>query len=274
VKKLLAVIFIIILVSGIIITRAIDPTPGYNPSYCRIWSNDVSCIITCSLEGLADPSGLYVDNLDLNHTYTLTIQRYYSIPDNAYRIHFILAPDSNPHISLDLPFIQYTLPNGSVITPKGWALRITYYLNNTYYQNWVYIYPENYTSYIPLPPGAVITDVMLKLTQPNPIATPPSIPDWWNIPGWLTYLSYVVKQVAEYFPVALQMIVIVGDIFLKLAETLIIVIPLSIIGALTVGIEEAFRVINFWFSLFKKLYELFMKVVHVIISLIQALKPV
>ena len=275
-KKLLSILFVIALIVLIIPIKSIDPTPGYNPNYCLLWSNDADrAIITCKLDGLGDPSGLFINNLDLNHTYVVNVYRYYSIQDNAYKIHFLIAQDPNPRVILDLPLtVTYMFQNGSVLTPRGWAFRITYYLNNTYYQQWVYIYPENYTTVIPLPPGAVITEVVLKVAQENVLASPPPIPDWYNIPGWIMYLSYLVKQFAVYIPVAISMLVLVADIFLKLSATLIVIIPLSIIAGLLEGVDTAMKVINFWFSLFKKLYDIFMKIVHIIISLIQALKPV
>jgi len=251
--------------------------PGYPANYCGVVQNtDSNVVVSCSCDGLTDPYGIYIDNPDTSQTYTFTITTTYSLSGD--RILLTMYSDSPPKVILKLPLQSYTLQNGSQISLTGLKLRITYIENTTSYQNTIVLTPDNYTGSLTLTFNQydVITEVALFLYAPTPLQSMPPAPrSVWDIKGWIVMLGYMLGQFLTYIPTALGILVQVGVWFTRLVPLFVAIIPLSIIGALVEGgIEDAVKVASFWYELARKLYDFFIKVIHAIAELIQALKPV
>jgi hypothetical protein len=220
---------------------------------------------------------LYI-NVNQTSFNKVILERYYSLFAGGWRLSAQFTND-NQHpnggsVEVNLP-LGYDYGGLNII---GWNLTVVWYysngsleiknhiLNTTSCPNLhCWTFRDNARPYIvQLKP--ILTNNPAEIPQPQP-------PAWSDVSGWFNYLSYLAGKFAEWVGVALQIILTALSYLLSILPYLAFIIPLHIIGGFVQGIDKGIGVINFYIGLGRKIFDLFIKVVHAILELIDNILP-
>jgi hypothetical protein len=282
-RYLISTIVLFLLLSPLIIsviTIAEINWLGYNSQYCEfdlVLSNYV--VLICNFDILITDNGMAL-YIDVNQTSfnKVILERYYSLFAGGWRLSAQFTND-NQHpnggsVEINLP-LGYDYGSLNII---GWNLTIVWYYSNGTLEirNHVlnltscpnmhcWSFRDNARPYIvQLKP--ILTQNIAEVPQPQP-------PAWNDISGWFNYLTYLAGRFAEWVGVALRILVTAVSYLLSIVPYLGFIVGLHIIGGFVQGIDKGVAVINFYISLGRRLFDLFIKVVQAILEIIDNILP-
>jgi len=277
--KILLIIPLVFLLIYPLLLRS-ESTVGLDANNCRVVREAYGqLVIDCSPSVLYTSSGLFIglvpEEAHANGYNSVRFEEAYSLNYNENSILVTIFHDDNPHIEVILP------PNknygGNYVV--GWTLDVTIYEYDSAINQMVYSddrtisltgdYPQN---------GWIVTlnqnqyPVYFQL-YPVTGQPPKPKPTWNPANDWFNFFNNLINTVSQGLDIAISIFTTVISYLLQIIPYIAIIIPLHIIFAFANSPTEGIAVINFYIGLARKLLDLVIQVVQVIVSLLDAIIP-
>jgi hypothetical protein len=260
-------------------SNTVEFTPGYPsdipstveyPSGCGVVFGSESVIFEC-------PAGLIHSGIVVTVNSTAYNALYVSYSENTGNITIVFytwrggnfdyyvevyVPGNRRYAGRLAGDIQLELWEYDPVSNYTVYRRVTYTSQYKMYREWyirvyrVRLLALPYVSLPPPPPGEEIR-----------------LPEWYDIPGWIALLIRVLITVARGLSSGLHVVALMIYYFVSVLPYIIAFIPVHIIFAFIHSPENGLKTIRFYLDIGRKIVDMFMKIVHVIISAVSAIIP-
>jgi hypothetical protein len=248
--------------------------------YCSVISEFAGeLVIECKEDVLFTQYGLFLDIPQDAGYNSVSFVRGYDVNDFSTVILISFYHKDNGEFIVKLPPLR-TYAGQTVM---GWNLTIFYYYyyNDTWYiqetdkvlmtdswsqTGWYWTHGDMIPASIRLKP--------ITAENLNGSGVSPSNPPAWNdFLGWINYLIYLLIQVGTGMGVALSVFVSAVGFLLQIAPYVLMIIPLHVLTSFMESPEKGISAINFYISVGRKIIDLMIKIIHAIVSIIDAIIP-
>lgn len=254
------------------------PSIKFDVDHCRLVRESSSeVVIECSKSVLYTSDGLYLGLLpERDGPNSVRLELAYSFNYNDEAILLTIFRSDNPRIEVALPLRDY---GGRYVV--GWTLNVVAHeydaaqdrfvygdtrsitLEGDYPQTgWVVMLSQNqYVTYVQLYPKT---------------GTPPQQqqkPSWGPANDWFKTFNDLLNAIGQGLSAGVSIFTSALSFLLSILQYLPLIIPLHIISAFIDSPTKGVEVINFYLSMGRKLIDLVVKIVHAIISLLDAVTP-
>jgi hypothetical protein len=96
-----------------------------------------------------------------------------------------------------------------------------------------------------------------------------SIPSWDDLGGWISFILRVLSMLVSVLASAMYIIALMIYYFLQISPYLVLIIPLHILFSFLHDPVRGINTIKFYVELARKFYDMFMRLVHIIINVIR-----
>ena len=253
------------------------PSIRFDTNHCRLVRESSSeVVIECSKSVLYTSDGLYIQLLpERDGPNSVRLELAYSFNYNDEAILLTVFRSDNPRIEVALsPNRDYA---GKYVI--GWTLNLVVYE----YVNGDFVFGDaksielkgDYPSsgwVIRLSQNQYVVNLQLYPITGSP-PQEPQRPSWAPANDWFKTFNDLLNAVGQGLQAGVSIFISALSFLLNILQYLPLIIPLHIIAAFIDSPERGVSAINFYVSLGRRLIDLVVKIVHAIISLLDAVTP-
>lgn len=251
-----------------------NSTVKFDTNYCRLVSESSSqVVIECSPSVLYTSDGLFLQALPGEFN-SVRFELVYSFNYNDVGILVTVFRSDKPRAEIVLPpHREYA---GKYVA--GWTLNLVVY--EFFNGKFVYGDAKSITFQGDYPPSGWVVPLTqnqyIVNVQLFPVAgTPPQQqkPSWGPANDWFSTFNDLLNSVGKGLQAGVSIFVSALSFLLSILQYLPLIMGLHIVTAFIDSPERGVSAINFYLSLGRKLIDVVVQIVHVIVSLLDAVTP-